>query len=278
MTSAFVRITALCLLFLAHTVMAQSDPAAVESVATGILPLIENGKRIYTVEQFARFAPQSAADVVAQIPGFSISGVSNDRGLGQASQNVLINGQRITGKGNDAMSVLRRIPVESVRRLEIVDGASLDISGLSGDVLNVVAEQGIQAITPGARNSASRSGRTGRRARSTSRSPASVTSRWGFDGTVSAGAGGAVRPSTGQPRTSRSGARRSRASPTTSRSCRVRSIAPTPPARSGTSMPASTGNTSHGTSPRITRCPESPRPPRSAPAKTRDGIPSLARL
>ena len=60
--------------------------------------------------QFARFSPQTAADVVAQIPGFSVTNVSNDRGLGEASQNVLINGQRITGKGNDANAVLRRIP------------------------------------------------------------------------------------------------------------------------------------------------------------------------
>jgi outer membrane receptor for ferrienterochelin and colicins len=138
----FVRLLALCLLLLAHAAKAQSDLPAPESPAIGILPLIEDGKRIYTVEQFARFAPQSAADIVAQIPGFSITGVSNDRGLGEATQNVLINGQRITGKNNDAQSVLRQIPVTSIRRLEIVDGASLNISGLAGDVLNVVAEQG----------------------------------------------------------------------------------------------------------------------------------------
>ncbi|WP_250501450.1 TonB-dependent receptor plug domain-containing protein, partial [Caballeronia sp. GAWG1-5s-s] len=67
--------------------------------------------------------------------------VSDDRGLGDASQNVLINGQRITGKGNDASTALRRIPVNAIRRLEIMDGAMLDISGLSGQVLNVVTEQ-----------------------------------------------------------------------------------------------------------------------------------------
>ncbi|MEO8314907.1 MAG: hypothetical protein ABI645_08950 [Pseudomonadota bacterium] len=122
--------------------MAQSDPAALQSLSDGIVPLISNGKRIFLVTQFARFAPQSAADVVQQIPGFSITNVSNDRGLGEASQNVLINGQRITGKGTDAMTVLRRIPVTAVRSLEISDGAMLDISGLSGDVLNVVTEQG----------------------------------------------------------------------------------------------------------------------------------------
>ncbi len=113
--------------------MAQSD---------GIVPQIEDGKRIYTVDQFARFAPQTAADLANEIPGFSVTGVSSDRGLGEASQNVLINGQRITGKGNDAMTVLRRIPVSAVRRLEVLDGAMLNISGLSGHVLNVITDQG----------------------------------------------------------------------------------------------------------------------------------------
>jgi outer membrane receptor for ferrienterochelin and colicins len=112
-----------------------------QELSVGIVPLIENGKRIYTVAQFSRFSPQTAADVVAQIPGFSVTNVSNDRGLGEASQNVLINGQRITGKGNDANTVLRRIPANTIRRLEILDGAMLDISGLSGHVLNVLTEQ-----------------------------------------------------------------------------------------------------------------------------------------
>lgn len=120
--------------------MAQQAPTE-EELSSGIVPRIEAGKRIYVVAQFARFAPQSAADVVSQIPGFSVTSVSNDRGLGEASQNVLINGQRITGKGNDATSVLKRIPVNTIQRLEIMDGAMLDISGLSGHVLNVVTEQ-----------------------------------------------------------------------------------------------------------------------------------------
>ncbi len=77
-------------------VMAQEAVVEVETPSNSIIPLIENGKRIYKVEQFARFAPQSAADMVVQIPGFSVSNVSSDRGIGEASQNVLINGQRIT--------------------------------------------------------------------------------------------------------------------------------------------------------------------------------------
>jgi hypothetical protein len=132
----------LLLLLPAQMLMAQTGLAEPDFTFTGIVPVIENGKRIYSAAQFARFAPQNAADIVQQIPGFSVTGVSNDRGLGEASQNVLINGQRITGKGNDAMAVLRRIPVKAVLSLEIMDGAMLDISGLSGHVLNVLTEQG----------------------------------------------------------------------------------------------------------------------------------------
>ena len=136
------KMAALALFFVCHASLAQSDLVEDEFPSPGILPLIESGKSIYTAAQFSRFAPQTAADIVQQIPGFSITSVSDDRGLGEASQNVLINGQRITGKGNDAQSVLRRIPVAAVRRLEIMDAAMLDISGLSGHVLNVLTNQG----------------------------------------------------------------------------------------------------------------------------------------
>lgn len=131
----------LMLLHLLPGAFAPSLAATDELPVTGIVPVIEAGKRIYSPAQFARFAPQNAADIVQQIPGFSVIGVSNNRGLGEATQNVLIDGQRITGKGNDAMTVLRRIPVRAVLGLEIVDGASLDIGGLSGDVLNVLTQQ-----------------------------------------------------------------------------------------------------------------------------------------
>lgn len=121
----------------APVLLAQEAPEK-SDLAVGIVPAVENGRRIYTVLQFARFAPQTALDIVQQIPGFSVSNVSNERGIGEASQNVLINGQRVTGKGNDAQTLLRRTPVSAVIQLEIIDGATLDISGLSGDVLNVV--------------------------------------------------------------------------------------------------------------------------------------------
>ena len=89
---------------------------------------------------FAQYAPRTALDMVSQIPGFSISGSDGSRGFGQASQNVLINGQRISSKSTSARDALSRIPATNVEKIEIVDGASLDIPGLSGQVANVTAK------------------------------------------------------------------------------------------------------------------------------------------
>lgn len=87
---------------------------------------------------FARFAPRSAFEMARNVPGFSIREGDDARGLGQADANVLINGRRISGKANGPSEALRRIPPEDVVRLELVDGASLGIGGLTGQVLNVV--------------------------------------------------------------------------------------------------------------------------------------------
>jgi len=95
-------------------------------------------RRSYTPKDFARFAPRSALDMARQVPGFSIRQGDGARGLGQADTNVLINGRRISGKSNGPVEALQRIPTEEVKRLELVDGASLDIGGLTGQVLNVI--------------------------------------------------------------------------------------------------------------------------------------------
>ncbi|HEY7797138.1 MAG TPA: TonB-dependent receptor plug domain-containing protein, partial [Hyphomonadaceae bacterium] len=96
--------------------------------------------QVYEPGFFARFAPKTAADMVNNIPGFTISGDDDDeRGFGQARQNVLINGRRVSGKSNDAATALGRITAENVIRIEIVDGATLEIPGLSGQVANVIA-------------------------------------------------------------------------------------------------------------------------------------------
>jgi hypothetical protein len=79
--------------------------------------------------------------MLVQVPGFTIRTVDTSvRGLGQASENVLINGQRINNK-TGAVDQLQRTPATSVERIEIVDAASLGIAGLTGQVANVILNQ-----------------------------------------------------------------------------------------------------------------------------------------
>jgi hypothetical protein len=119
---------------LAQTPALPSDPAVVPPpLATATAT-----KRIYTPADFARFAPKSAYDMLVQVPSFTIHGASSERGLGQASENVLINGQRIADKSGGAIAQLQRVSAANVERIEIVDAASLGIAGLSGQVANVI--------------------------------------------------------------------------------------------------------------------------------------------
>ena len=95
-------------------------------------------KRVYTPADFARFAPKTAYDMLSQVPSFTIRNVdTSERGLGQASENVLINGQRIANKLG-AVDQLQRTSASSVERIEVVDASSLGIAGLAGQVANVI--------------------------------------------------------------------------------------------------------------------------------------------
>jgi hypothetical protein len=97
---------------------------------------------VYTPVDFERFSSRNALEMLNQIPGFSIRGDNNDRGLGQANANVLVNGKRISSKSDDVFDQLRRITPDRVERIEIVDGATLDIAGLYGQVANVITKSG----------------------------------------------------------------------------------------------------------------------------------------
>ena len=116
-----------------------------EQIASEAVPTVTaDGGQTYQPEYFARFAPRTALDMVQQVPGFQISGGggggNGGRGLGQANQNVIVNGERLSSKSDSAEDQLRRIPASDVIRIEIVDGTSLDLPGLSGQVANVIVD------------------------------------------------------------------------------------------------------------------------------------------
>jgi hypothetical protein len=117
----------------AETAIAQDAPPPVAPPPASV-----EGARVFTPQDFVRFAPRNALDMLRQVPGFVIREAVVERGLGQATGNVLLNGQRLAGKSDDIQSQLGRIPAQNVTRIEIVDGATLDIPGLSGQVANLI--------------------------------------------------------------------------------------------------------------------------------------------
>jgi outer membrane receptor for ferrienterochelin and colicins len=104
------------------------------------LPAAVEGAKTFVPADFARFAPRNALDMLRNVPGFTIREATQERGLGTATGNVLINGQRISGKSNDVITELSRIPASNVVRIEIRDAATLDVPGLSGQVANMIVK------------------------------------------------------------------------------------------------------------------------------------------
>lgn len=83
-------------------------------------------------EFFAGAAPANAYEMILRLPGFSIVEADADvRGYSAAQGNVLIDGARPASKREDTGQLLKRIPVASVERIELVrSGASgIDMAG-----------------------------------------------------------------------------------------------------------------------------------------------------
>lgn len=126
------------------SLLISSVPASVlcAQTASPSTPPAPAEARTYLPADFAQFAPRTAYDMLSRVPGFGIKQEEEERGLGDATGNVVVNGQRISGKSNDVVDELSRIPAQNVERIEIVDGATLNVPGLSGQVANVIVRSG----------------------------------------------------------------------------------------------------------------------------------------
>ena len=140
----------LCLLLLsAQSGLAQNTASAVQPIADAAAQnpsnadVSANSTVIYTADSFSQYNPITASDMLDRIPGVSLRGGGpgsgrGDRGLGTGG-NLLINGQRIAGKGNSARDQLDRITAAEVERIEIIRDTSgaLNVRGAS-EVINVI--------------------------------------------------------------------------------------------------------------------------------------------
>ncbi len=140
----------LCLLLLsAQSGLAQNTASAAQPIADAAAQTPSNADEsanstvIYTADSFSQYNPITASDMLDRIPGVSLRGGGpgsgrGDRGLGTGG-NLLINGQRIAGKGNSARDQLDRITAAEVERIEIIRDTSgaLNVRGAS-EVINVI--------------------------------------------------------------------------------------------------------------------------------------------
>ena len=140
----------LCLLLLsAQSGLAQNTDSAAQPIADAAAQNPSNAEEsanstvIYTADSFSQYNPITASDMLDRIPGVSLRGGGpgsgrGDRGLGTGG-NLLINGQRIAGKGNSARDQLDRITAAEVERIEIIRDTSgaLNVRGAS-EVINVI--------------------------------------------------------------------------------------------------------------------------------------------
>lgn len=81
----------------------------------------------YSVRFFDRYQPNTALDIVKQLPGFQLDDGDDRRGFGGSAGNVLINDRYPSVKKESPSRILARIPASQVARVELVRGQIRDI-------------------------------------------------------------------------------------------------------------------------------------------------------
>lgn len=133
----------------AVALLAISLPAGAQQVP-GPEDVSDDSTIVYPASYFAEFLPVSVNDMLNRIPGINLAmgrgrggsgggGSRGQRGLGSGEGEVLINGQRITGKNSGSRDQLDRISADQVDYIEIIRGTSEDIEIRGGaQVVNIV--------------------------------------------------------------------------------------------------------------------------------------------
>ena len=102
---------------------------------------------VYDSNYFAPLGPVTLEDMIRNIPGgisllTSLRRNNGDRGFGSDGPPLLIDGRRMSGKSNDILTRLARIPADQVERIELIRGNAegLDIRS-EGVIYNVILRQ-----------------------------------------------------------------------------------------------------------------------------------------
>lgn len=124
------------------------QPAPEKVVSPDIRPGAAEGVQVFDAAYFRQYNPVTAADIVNRVPGFEIDDGEALRGFGATAGNVLVNGERPSSKVLISEQ-LKRIPSESVIRVELISGSAsnVDVRGQT-QLVNVVLKQAKQGGSP----------------------------------------------------------------------------------------------------------------------------------
>lgn len=137
----------LCALPYGETALAQEFQTSDELIVYGTVVTRNRvdtvaPKLSYDLEYFQRFEPISAGDALKRVPGVSFSSDMLEydqvqlRGLPSTYAQVQVNGQNMTGAGNDRVFFVDRIPAELIDGIEVIRSPSADMSseGIGGTI------------------------------------------------------------------------------------------------------------------------------------------------
>lgn len=158
----------------AQTTPPATEPTPPQTEATTTQTTASADRVSYDAAFFAQYNPQTALDMVRQVPGFSLDSGDDRRGFSGAVGNLLIDNIRPSTKSQSVDGILSRIPANQVVRIEVLRGAAVagDASG-QATLLNIVRtpvagsgtwEAGFEITSrdvPAPRGEASYSGRNG---------------------------------------------------------------------------------------------------------------------
>ena len=125
------------------SVFAQNNPAA-DNASDESSPIVE-----YQAAFFARYKPNTALDMVRQVPGFQIDNGDSSRGFAGAAGNILINGERSSAKQDQPASLLSRVPASQVIMIKLIRGqvSGIDLHGQTSVVDVIFSEDSPAAVS-----------------------------------------------------------------------------------------------------------------------------------
>ena len=135
----FILSVLLCLAVTLRVAAATDTQPAAQSPDNPAAASDNNNVVSYANTWFDQFQPQTALDMVRQVPGFRLENNAGTRGYGNALGNLLINDRRPAAKQDQPLDILARIPANLVERIELIRGPvrEIDMQGQSS-LINII--------------------------------------------------------------------------------------------------------------------------------------------